>query len=139
MSNHWQMTDDWQESQRDEEVLQIKATTANRALFCRTPGRPQTPTAGHGESRTEAIGKIAKPSSSAVEASPDHEHISRRLSDLIEERLPDWAGSDVDREFRAHSALKLGNPLQRLPFFIGWSLGFRLDFARLNHLDQGQV
>jgi len=87
------MTGDWQESQRHEEVLQIEVTRANRA-----PENTKDP---------EAVG-------SALEASPDREHISQRLPDLIEECLPDRAGSDADRGLRAHSALKLGNPLQRL-------------------------
>jgi len=49
------MTDDWQESQRDEEVVQIKVTRANRAVFYRTPDKPPTLTTGHtghGESHT---------------------------------------------------------------------------------------
>jgi hypothetical protein len=86
------MTDDWQESQRDEEVLQIKVTRANRAVFDRTPDRPQALTTGQdrtGGIAHQRIGKILKSSGSAVEASPDHEHISRRLSDLIEECFPD--------------------------------------------------
>jgi hypothetical protein len=44
------------------------------------------------------------------------------------------SGATRTEDPRAHSVLKLGNSLQRLLFFIGWSLGFRLDFA-----DQGQV
>jgi hypothetical protein len=45
------MTDDWQQSPRGEKALQIEVTRANRAVFYRTPGKPQTLATGHGESR----------------------------------------------------------------------------------------
>jgi hypothetical protein len=66
------MTDDWQESPRDEEVLQIAVTRANRAVFYRTPDADQT------------IGKILKPSG--------HEHTSIRSDKAAAEGVPPSSG-----------------------------------------------